>query len=240
VCENQGKREWGSGRGGEGEVFGDAGEDVADGDGGEDEAHDAADDAGAAVADEAVDAVGGEHEGEGDEEDGEHGDGDLHLFEEVELGVLGLQDRGEHGARTGNGGDGKREDGGLGFFPLRQLDLLFGFAFAEDHGEGEEEEDDAAGDLESGEGDVDGGEDEFASGDKEDEHSRREEEGFYGDLAAGGGVEGTGNREEDRDSADGIDDGEEEDEGGDDVDHLRGCQRQRCWLLGCSEVVFNH
>ena len=66
--------------------------------------------------------------------------------------------------------------------PLVQLDLLIGFALAEDHGKREQEEDDSPRDLKRCEWNVHGSKDDFPRDNEENQDNRRYQGRFYCDF----------------------------------------------------------
>jgi hypothetical protein len=148
---------------------------------GEQHAHHARDHARARHADHPRNWAGGEQDQKlNREHGGKHADCD-HLSERIETIVIGQQDRREHGARAGDFGDGERID------RKREVALVgalrAGAAVAADHLECDQEQEDAAGNLERPDRHIHLIKQKRAGEDEEDEHGKRDEDRINRDPA---------------------------------------------------------
>ncbi len=100
-----------------------------------------------------------------------------------------------------------------------QLDLLIGFALAEDHGKREQEEDDSPRDLKRCEWNVHGSKDDFPRDNEENQDNRRYQSRFDCDFSLELLIISAGDGDEYRHRSDGVDHGKEEDECCDDIAH---------------------
>ena len=169
--------------------------------------HDPADDAHPRGADQPRDRPGCQQNEKRDREHaGQHADGE-HLSGQIEAIVIGKQDHREHGAGSGDLGDRQRIDRERERALSCQLGV--GVGLAAQHLERDQEQQDAAGDLEGADRDAHLLQQEGAGKHEEDQDDERDHNRVEGELALGAGIELAGQRQENRQHAERIDDQEQ-------------------------------
>lgn len=195
--------------------IGEAVDEELHGEGDEQQTHDADQDADAGLAEEAADAVGAAEDEVADE--GSDGDG---ARDGQHLPVVGGLADEDHDAGDGPGtsqhGDAEGDDAGVlfggGFLGL-VLRFLSWRAAGLHHVDADEEEDEAACDLEGRELDAEQRKDELAGQGEGNQDNEAGESGFPGHAAAAGWVDVGGDGDEGRDGGEGVDEKKDRAEG---------------------------